>query len=108
MTGEVEPQHLSARVQREQVARSYEPLPPPSEFRTDGLGVLTTIERFLDHSGACEVLVTHLPMLAADGLRLFVAHLSPYRLAASAPAISTASCARSRPTSPPTSRRNHQ
>ena len=50
--------------------------------------MLTPIDELLDDPRSRDVLVGHLPMLAADGLRRMVGHLSPYRLAAMTPAIS--------------------
>ncbi|MCX4724312.1 sulfatase [Streptomyces sp. NPDC090052] len=87
-TGEVGAQHLLAHAQREQVARSHAPLPPSADFRTGRPGVLTPIGELLNDPRSRDALVGHLPMLAADGLRQMVSHLSPYRLAAMTPAIS--------------------
>ncbi|MBS2533891.1 sulfatase [Catenulispora sp. NF23] len=86
--GPVGPEHLLARAQHDQTVSSAAPLPPPSEFETDGLGVLSTIGELLDDERAGEVLARQLPLLTRDSMRAYVGHLSPYQLAAVTPAVS--------------------
>ncbi|MBO2465427.1 glycoside hydrolase family 3 protein [Actinomadura sp. LCR2-06] len=87
-TGDVGPDHLLARAQREQAASSSAPLPPPELFRSEGLGVLTELGRLLDDPRGRQVIERHLPLLAHEGFRPKIAHFSLYKLAVTTPSIS--------------------
>ncbi|RSN46933.1 sulfatase [Actinomadura sp. WAC 06369] len=87
-TGPVGPEHLLAREQRAQVAASAAPLPRPADFRSAGLSVLSRLDALLDDPHGRTVIEKHLPLLAHDGFRAKIAHLSPYRLAVTTPSIS--------------------
>jgi len=88
LTGPVGSEHLLARRQQQQVALSSRPLPPASAFRAEGLGVLTTFDVLLDDKRGQAAIAEHLPILASEGLRPLIGQMTPYRLAATTPAVS--------------------
>ncbi|QDQ97083.1 sulfatase [Tomitella fengzijianii] len=88
--GEVGPEHLLARAQWPQVAASTAALPEPAEFRSTGLGVLSSFDELLDDPLGREVVTRHLPLIARADVRPRIGRLSPYRLAAMTPTLSPA------------------
>jgi arylsulfatase A-like enzyme len=86
-TGPVGFDHLLARAQAEQVARSVAAFPAEDSFATEGGGVNSTVQDLLSEASSHDVLVGRFPMLANASFVSRIASLTVWQFAAMTPGI---------------------